>query len=76
MDNLWALTLKRERHKVGSKTKAIEKSDEMLDMEPWKRQAENIWDHNLNIYGINLLREDSVPYSGKRMAATDQITHT
>lgn len=53
MDNLWALTLKREWHKVGSKTKAIEKSDEMLDMEPWEHQAENIWDPNLNIYGIN-----------------------
>lgn len=42
MDNLWAL---------GSKTKAIEKSDEMLDMEPWEHQAENILDQNLNIYG-------------------------
>lgn len=43
MDNLWALTLKQERLKVGSKTRAIDKSDEVLDMEPREHQAENIW---------------------------------
>lgn len=32
IDHLWALTLKRERHKVGSKTRAIEKSDKLMDM--------------------------------------------
>lgn len=42
MDNLWALTLKQERLKVGSKTRAIDKSDEVLDMEPREHQAENI----------------------------------
>ncbi len=29
---------------MGSKTKAMEKSDEMLDMKPWEHQAENMLD--------------------------------
>lgn len=36
---------------MGSNSKAIEKSDEMLDMNPWEHQTESILDQNLNIYG-------------------------
>lgn len=34
---------------MGSKTKAIEKKDEMLNMKP--HHTENILDENLNIHG-------------------------